>query len=75
MDGKGCWVKATSPPQSEIFTTREACSIIRLCRIYHAIIESDCKMTIQLLSEDITPPRDCAVLAKDIKSMIAPLNI
>ncbi|KAK1395980.1 Biotin synthase [Heracleum sosnowskyi] len=42
VHGKGCWIKAISPLQSELF------AIINLCRLSHVIIKSDCKMAIQL---------------------------
>ncbi|WOG92213.1 hypothetical protein DCAR_0311476 [Daucus carota subsp. sativus] len=46
---------------------REACQAIKSQQLSSAIVESDCKFTVDLLSSSLDPPWSCAVLVEDIK--------
>ncbi|XP_063945891.1 uncharacterized protein LOC108212308 [Daucus carota subsp. sativus] len=67
VDGLGCSVKAVSALQVELIAIREACQAIKSQQLSSAIVESDCKFTVDLLSSSLDPPWSCAVLVEDIK--------
>ncbi|KAK1379408.1 hypothetical protein POM88_026152 [Heracleum sosnowskyi] len=75
LDGRGCCISASSPLQAELFAIREACLIIRQQQLSNAIIESDCKIAINLCSSEAAPPWASVVLIEDIKSMASEFSI
>ncbi|KAK1400039.1 hypothetical protein POM88_009902 [Heracleum sosnowskyi] len=62
VDGSGCRVKASCP----LLAIRVACLIVSHHNLFHAIIESDCKVAINLSTADLNPPWHSMVLVEDI---------
>lgn len=67
VQGSGCRVKASSPLQGELLAIREASLIISHHKLFHYIIESDCKVAIELSTTDLNPSWHSVVLVEDIK--------
>ncbi|KAL8135230.1 hypothetical protein AgCh_010047 [Apium graveolens] len=68
FDDLACRVQVVSPLQVELIAIREALLIIHH-HLSSAIVESDYKTTVDLLSSDLQSPWSCAVLVDDIKYM------
>ncbi|KAK1370315.1 hypothetical protein POM88_036407 [Heracleum sosnowskyi] len=74
VDGSSSCVNAASSLQTKLIAIRETCFIINR-RFLHAIVESDCKMAIDLLTYEMIPPSDCAIIVEDIKVIGSDLSI
>ncbi|XP_074374536.1 uncharacterized protein LOC141714941 [Apium graveolens] len=68
FDDLACRVQVVSPLQVELIAIREALLIIHH-HLSSAIVESDYKTTVDLLSSDLQSPWSCAVLVDDMKYM------
>ena len=75
INGFGMKVAASSPFCAEAFALREACRLLQANGISNAVIFSDCKSLVSIISADLEPPWEIEVVIKDIKFLSSNLSL